>query len=56
MQISVDGGWSDEVKQLASGTECLGNSFAFIGGAPQGRLYVPQHMYHFKGCMKKVNF
>lgn len=54
MQISVNGGWSDEVKQLVSGADWLGNSFAFVGGTPQGRLYVPKHSQQFKGCMKKV--
>lgn len=54
MRLSVDGGWSDEVKQLTSSAEWLGNSFAYVGGAPHGRLYVPNHMFQFKGCMKKV--
>uniref|UniRef100_A0A915D4Y4 Neurexin n=1 Tax=Ditylenchus dipsaci TaxID=166011 RepID=A0A915D4Y4_9BILA len=55
MRLTVDGS-SDEVKQLATNVEWLGNSFAFVGGAPHGRLYIPNHLFQFKGCMKKVKF
>lgn len=56
MQLSVDSSWSDEVKQLSKKIEWLGNSFAFIGGVPLGRLYIPNNTHQFVGCMKKVNF
>ncbi|KAI6199486.1 Neurexin-1 [Aphelenchoides besseyi] len=56
MKLTVDGN-SDEVKQFASDTEWLGNSFAFVGGAESGRsAYVPSYAYNFKGCMKKIKY
>lgn len=55
MRLSVDSIWSDEVKQLSKKTEWFGNNFAFIGGAPLDRLYIPKHTHQFFGCIKKVN-
>lgn len=54
MRLTVDGN-TDEVKQFASDTEWLGNSFAYVGGMANGKPYVPSYAYMFKGCMKKVD-
>nr|UQE85392.1 neurexin-like protein [Bursaphelenchus xylophilus] len=55
MRLTVDGN-TDEVKQFASQTEWLGNSFAYVGGAAIGKAYVPPYNYMFKGCMKQIKY
>ncbi|CAD5223275.1 unnamed protein product [Bursaphelenchus okinawaensis] len=55
MRFTVDGN-TDEVKQFASQTEWLGNSFAYVGGSAVGKAYVPPYNYMFKGCMKQIKY
>lgn len=53
MRLTVDDA-TDEVKQFAPDVEWLGNSYAYVGGTATGRPHVPNYVYNFRGCMKKV--
>uniref|UniRef100_A0A914CHA1 Neurexin-1 n=1 Tax=Acrobeloides nanus TaxID=290746 RepID=A0A914CHA1_9BILA len=55
MRLTVDGE-SDYVKQFATDTEWLGNSFAYVGGTIAHRHYIPIYSQNFQGCIKKIKY